>query len=102
MIPKRQDDPIAYARFWMGDLFPLLQERAAQMRLSMQSGDVPEVPTAQGLKRLNKLVDRQLLIRRARKENGAYIFVPVDFLAEHFLSEVAERAAQAAKQGEKT
>lgn len=74
MIPKRQDDPIAYARFWMGDLFPLLQERADKMRLSLQSTDVPEALTAKELKRLNQLTDRQLLRRLARKENGAYIF----------------------------
>lgn len=96
MIPSRQDDPIGYARFWMGDLFPLLQERADNMRLALRSRDLQGATSAQSLKRLNRLADRQLLRRLAKKENSAYVFVPVDFLAKHFLAG-GERSTQESK-----
>lgn len=96
MIPRRLDDPIGYARFWMGDLFPLLQERADNMRLLLRSRDLPGTTAAKGLKRLNMLADKQLLRRLPKKENGSYVFVPAEFLQKHFLSG-SERATQAAK-----
>lgn len=93
MIPSRQDDPIGYARFWLGDLWPVLQQKAGRERLELRSRDV-DTNRAAGLRRLNRLANRQLLKRLpkvGRQACTSHVFVPVDFLEAHFMDE-AKRA----------
>ena len=101
MIPERQTDPIGYALWWLGaDLTKVLQEKAARERLELRSRDV-DTNRATGLRRLKNLVNRQLLRQLpkiGRQSCVSHVFVPVDFLEAHFMSE-AKRAVEAVKHG---
>lgn len=97
MIPKRSEDPIGYAKFWFGpDLWDVLMDRAAIVRLSLHSGLVPGMAQRDALQCLKRLEQRNLLTRVGRS-GGRIQFTPHKDISAHLMQAGAQRAAAAQK-----
>lgn len=92
--PIRQDDPVGHAKYWFGpELWEVLIQQAAGVRLHLHSGLVPGANPREALLQLRRLENRNLLVRTAERQGGHIIFILRDkILRDHLMNEAAQRA----------
>lgn len=92
--PIRQDDPVGHAKYWFGpELWEVLIEQAAKVRLHLHSGLMPGLSPRAALIQLRHLENRNLLVRTAKRQGGHIIFILRDkVLRDHLTNEAAQRA----------